>query len=267
MIGSEPGFPRCLALALGVEPEQLPAPDGEPGVFWRQWLAGRNLGLVPVDDPASFSWPGYWIAAFEGNGGERDAVLMFGVPSGPVLDPGGVATGGESIAEAAAVAPFQLGLDAVAPYGAPAAEGGVVVGLLVAPAAEAPLTRVDAARAVAGRGLDGDRYANGAGTFSGSGRGYELTLVEAEALDALASEGLEITWEEARRNVVTRGIGLNALVGSPLPDRGRRVRRPPPRGALRAPPASRPCRRAPGTRASRWASCGHRARRDDPRRR
>ena len=37
--------------------------------------------------------------------------------------------------------------------------------------------------AVAGRGLEGDRYFDGRGTFSGTGRGYELTLVEAEALD------------------------------------------------------------------------------------
>ena len=68
-------------------------------------------------------------------------------------------------------------------------------------------------RRIAGSGLDGDRYASGAGTFSGTGRGYQLTLIEAEALDALAADGIEITWEEARRNVVTRGIGLNALVG------------------------------------------------------
>ena len=64
MIGSEPGFSTCLAHALGFEPAQLPTADGDdPDVFWRQWLAGRNLGLVPIDDPVSFAWPGYWIAA------------------------------------------------------------------------------------------------------------------------------------------------------------------------------------------------------------
>ena len=213
MIGSEPGFRSCLAMALGLEPEQLPQPDGEPDVFWRQWLAGRNLGLVPVDDPPSFAWPGYWIAAIEGEEGHRDAVLMFGVPSGRVLDPAGLFPGGGPIAEAVALAPFQLGLDAVVPYGEPDGECGVVVALLLAPSAEAPLTRVAEAQAIAGRGLAGDRYADGAGTFSGSGRGYELTLIEVEALDALAVAGLEIAWEDARRNVVTRGIRLNALVG------------------------------------------------------
>jgi hypothetical protein len=213
VIGSEPGFRRCLAQALGLEPERLPQPDGEPDVFWRQWLAGRNLGLVPIDDPASFSWPGYWIAAFDDGEGHKDAVLMFGVPSGSILDPSGVLTTRASITEAVALAPFQLGLDAAVPYGEPSDRSGAVVALLLAPLAEAPLHRVAEAHAIAGRGLVGDRYANGAGTFSGSGRGYELTLIEVEALDALATAGVEITWEDARRNVVTRGIRLNALVG------------------------------------------------------
>jgi hypothetical protein len=213
MIGSEPGFTRCLAVALQLDVEQLPQPDGDPNVFWRQWLAGRNIGLVPVEDPSSFSWPGYWLAAVEAEDGGRDTVLMFGVPSGPVLDPGDLLLGRGSMVEAVVLAPFQLGLDASVPYGEPTHERGVVVSLLLAPAAESPLTRVGAAQAIAGSGLTGDRYASGAGTFSGSGRGYELTLIEAEALDALAAEGLEISWEDARRNVVTRGIRLNALVG------------------------------------------------------
>jgi MOSC domain-containing protein YiiM len=138
---------------------------------------------------------------------------MFGVPSGPLLDPGDLLSGGGSMVEAVVLAPFQLGLDPSVPYGEPAREHGVVVALLRAPAAEAPLVRVGAAQAIAGSGLAGDRYAGGAGTFSGSGRGYELTLIEAEALDALTADGLAISWEDARRNVVTRGIRLNALVG------------------------------------------------------
>lgn len=212
MIGSEPGFRHCLAMALGLESVQLPQPDGEPDTFWRQWLAGRNLGLVPIADPSSFGWPGYWIAALETPEGNRDAALMYGVPSGPVLDPASLATRG-SMTEGVALAPFQLGLDPVLPYGEPAGGSGVVVALLVAPAAEAPLIRVGEAQAVAGRGLSGDRYADRAGTFSGSGRGYELTLIEAESLGGLAADGLVIGWEDARRNIVTRDIRLGALVG------------------------------------------------------
>jgi hypothetical protein len=214
MIGSEPGFSTCLARVLGFDAGQLPAPDGDdPTVFWRQWLAGRNLGLVPIDEPASFAWPGHWIAAVTTPDGQRDAVLMFGVPSGPLLDPACVLARGGSLVEGAVIAPFQLGLDAAMPYGQPSESGGVVAGLLVAPAAEAPLERVPLAEAVAGRGLEHDRYFDGRGTFSGGGRGYQLTLIEAEALEALAAEGIAISWEQARRNVVTRGVGLNTLVG------------------------------------------------------
>lgn len=213
MIGLEPSFPACLAAALGLAPEPMPEPDGDPEVFWRQWLAGRNLGLVPIDDPCSFSWPGYWIAAVVAADGRRDAVLMFGAPSGPVLDLTDVLVSGASIVEGVALAPFDLGLEPSSPYGEMPDENGSVAAILLAPAATAAPVRVAEARAIAGSGLEGDRYADGAGTFSGTGRGYALTLIEAEALDALQDDGIEMIWEEARRNVVTRGIRLNALVG------------------------------------------------------
>jgi MOSC domain-containing protein YiiM len=103
--------------------------------------------------------------------------------------------------------PLDLHLPTDRPYGA-ATGSGTVAALLVAPAAEAPLVPVDEVAAIAGRGLEGDRYAAGQGTFSGRGRGYELTLVEAEVLDEI-----DLPWAEARRNIVTRGISLNALVG------------------------------------------------------
>jgi MOSC domain-containing protein YiiM len=64
-------------------------------------------------------------------------------------------------------------------------------------------------------GLDGDRYARGAGTFSRpSATGTAMTLVEAEALETVVlPDGTRLAPEDARRNVVTRGIALNALVG------------------------------------------------------
>ncbi|NUR78481.1 MAG: hypothetical protein HOQ28_19620 [Thermoleophilia bacterium] len=80
--------------------------------------------------------------------------------------------------------------------------------MLITANAEAPLSRVDEAEALAGRGLAGDRYAAGRGTFSGPGPGYELTLVEAEVLAEI-----QLASEQARRNIVTRGISLNGLVG------------------------------------------------------
>jgi hypothetical protein len=192
------GLRDCLARILGEEP---PAPEGEPLLFYRQWLNERNLGLVPVAEPASFSWARPWLARVDGH-----AVLMFGSPSGPLHDPAGALAAGGSIDAGGVVAPLDPQLPTREPYGAPAAAGSVAA-VLVAPDAQAPLARVERAEAVAGRGLLGDRYADGRGTFGG-GRGYELTLVEAESLDELG-----LAWAAARRNVVTRGIGLNALAG------------------------------------------------------
>jgi MOSC domain-containing protein YiiM len=76
---------------------------------------------------------------------------------------------------------------------------------------------VKQAKALAGRGLDGDRYAAKAGTFTPGNptiRGYDLTLVEAEVLDGLTlPDGSRLERTGARRNIVTRGVDLNALVG------------------------------------------------------
>lgn len=75
--------------------------------------------------------------------------------------------------------------------------------------------RIDSVRAVAGRGLEGDRYFLRTGTYSRKdGADREITLIESEALDALARDyGLTIDVSETRRNVVTRGVALNHLVG------------------------------------------------------
>ena len=78
--------------------------------------------------------------------------------------------------------------------------------------ASADGTPVDVERvhAVPGKGLEGDRYYLGTGTFSdGVPEGRDLTLVAAEALEAAG-----VTAEESGRNVVVRGMpDLNGLVG------------------------------------------------------
>ena len=71
-------------------------------------------------------------------------------------------------------------------------------------------------RAVPGRGLEGDRYYDGRGTFSPQPQkaDFELTLIEEERVEAFARDfDLDFTAAHARRNVVTRGVDLNALVG------------------------------------------------------
>jgi hypothetical protein len=86
----------------------------------------------------------------------------------------------------------------------------------VAPAAEAPMRLLEVAHARADRGLDGDRYAAGAGTFSSrAGRrpGYDLTLIDVDVLDELTAAGQTLDFAGTRRNVLTRGIDVNALVG------------------------------------------------------
>lgn len=95
------------------------------------------------------------------------------------------------------------------------AAAGRIEAIFVAPHAGAPMHPLDPARAIAGRGLEGDRYAAGQGTFSvAGGRGNEITLIAGEMLDALAlPDGEALSGAEARRNLVTRGVDLNALVG------------------------------------------------------
>lgn len=94
---------------------------------------------------------------------------------------------------------------------------GSVVAIYIAAAAGAPMQERDAARAVPGRGLEGDRYFNGAGAFSRKAvRGREVTevtLVEAEVIEHLRRDlGLEVSPPDSRRNIVTRSVALNDLV-------------------------------------------------------
>jgi MOSC domain-containing protein YiiM len=92
---------------------------------------------------------------------------------------------------------------------------GNVVSIHVAARATEPLENVSQARAVPGKGLEGDRYFSFQGTFSNHpGRGREVTLIEAEALEALKRDyRLELAPEATRRNLLTRGVPLNHLVG------------------------------------------------------
>jgi MOSC domain-containing protein YiiM len=70
------------------------------------------------------------------------------------------------------------------------------------------------ALAVPGVGLEGDRYALKQGTFFKPEPDFELTLIEAEAVEAAQLEhGLKLVPGDARRNLVTRGVSLNPLVG------------------------------------------------------
>ncbi len=77
------------------------------------------------------------------------------------------------------------------------------------------MASVNEARAVIGKGLEGDRYFKGVGTYSNNpGLGRDVTLIEIEAIEALKRDyGIELAPQDSRRNIATRGVPLNHLVG------------------------------------------------------
>lgn len=93
-------------------------------------------------------------------------------------------------------------------------DAGHVEGIWIADGAAGAMRSVERVRAMAGQGLAGDRYAAGTGSWSKPGRtGGQVTLVEAEAIEAVRGTGIALGDGGTRRNVVTRGVSLNDLVG------------------------------------------------------
>jgi MOSC domain-containing protein YiiM len=91
---------------------------------------------------------------------------------------------------------------------------GILVAIYIAPDRRLPMQAVSEAKVVSGRGLEGDRYFLQRGSFSNHpGTGREVTLIEMEAIEALHARGIRLEPGEARRNLVTREVPLNHLVG------------------------------------------------------
>ncbi len=92
---------------------------------------------------------------------------------------------------------------------------GSVVSIHIARARGAPTTPVDEVHAVPGMGLHGDRHFGRASSDPDDPRpDREITLVEIEAIEALERDyGVSLSPGDARRNIVTRGVSLNHLVG------------------------------------------------------
>jgi ADP-ribose pyrophosphatase YjhB (NUDIX family) len=90
---------------------------------------------------------------------------------------------------------------------------GSVEHIHIATAAGQRMTTLAEAQARPGAGLLGDRYAAGAGYWRDDQVSRDLTLVEAETIERLADEGVPLDPGELRRNVTTRGVRLNDLVG------------------------------------------------------
>jgi MOSC domain-containing protein YiiM len=92
---------------------------------------------------------------------------------------------------------------------------GTVVAIYIGAAAAESLVSVEEARAVAGRGLEGDRYFEGVGTWSRFPEpGRQISLIEIETLEALERDHrISLGLGDSRRNIVTQGVPLNHLVG------------------------------------------------------
>jgi len=92
---------------------------------------------------------------------------------------------------------------------------GEIVFIQIAGMASERLVPVREIRAVAGEGLEGDRYFKKTGTYSNKpGGGRQVTLIELESVEALKRDlDIDLNPAETRRNIVTRGVPLNHMVG------------------------------------------------------
>jgi hypothetical protein len=204
----ETSLRACIAHMLNIDLSEVPT---KRQANIGQWLALRNLGLVPVASPETFEWPGRFLGLKRGS---STWAVFFGVPPGIVYDPMAEPDGKKNVAMEAAFVLAKHDLQRGTQPGSGTRSVGTVELIALAAEAEGPMQAVSTAEAVEGRGLLGDRYERGAGTFSKpGGRGYDLTLVEAEALEELSAKGVELAPIEARRNLVVRGIPLDDLIG------------------------------------------------------
>lgn len=89
---------------------------------------------------------------------------------------------------------------------------GRVEGIYIKSEPGALPSAVDEVKAMEGVGLQGDPYASGDAPRK-PGPGRQITLVAREALEELAADGHVLTPGESRRQIETRGIDLNALIG------------------------------------------------------
>jgi MOSC domain-containing protein YiiM len=91
---------------------------------------------------------------------------------------------------------------------------GTVEAVFITPRGGTRMERVVEVEALAALGLRGDRYCLGTGYWTGIDE-CQLTLIEAEDLDEiLKTTGVRVASGEHRRNLVTRGIKLEALRGT-----------------------------------------------------
>jgi MOSC domain-containing protein YiiM len=198
----EDSLTRCIEEICQEPPGSLPT---DPPLL-DEWLSSVGLKRVKVADPARFSMAGRFLARYE-----HGWAVAFGVPPGPIFDPANEAVGGGPLLEACVLAPLELPRTG---RNAPSTGSGRVELIAIASEAEGPMRSLGSARAIAHRGLAGDRYAASEGTFSTKvGSGRDLTLVDTDVLRSLSAQNVEIDPLDARRNLVVSGIDLDGLIG------------------------------------------------------
>ena len=91
---------------------------------------------------------------------------------------------------------------------------GAVVSIWLSTGRNQPMKSADSVRAVPGKGLEGDHRFDATGTKSKKNPGREMTLFEAEVLEAVFRDyQLSLGANETRRNILVRGVALNHLIG------------------------------------------------------
>ncbi len=91
---------------------------------------------------------------------------------------------------------------------------GELLAIHVAEAGRQPMQARTQATLIAGQGVAGDRYALGTGKYSAFPDIREVTLIEIETIEALRRDhGIDLPLEAHRRNLTTRAVPLNHLVG------------------------------------------------------
>jgi hypothetical protein len=135
---------------------------------------------------------------------------MYGVPSGVAWDPGGDGKiSNHSIEDGFVLAATDIALALPVSATMPPLPGELE-GIWIAASAGDLARSVHKTRALAGQGLAGDRHVLGTGTFPSGLPGSALTLIEAEVCESFNPP---LRADEHRRNLVTRGVELNGLVG------------------------------------------------------
>ncbi len=83
-----------------------------------------------------------------------------------------------------------------------------VIAIFISPAAGKPMQQVEEVKAIAGRGLEGDRYYKGEGSF-----GQVIGKRQVSLINAAFFPGSGFYYIDCRRNIITAGVELMWLIG------------------------------------------------------